>query len=240
MKKIAILGSADALKPLIVIENIIETNLIINRKIVFFTEKKAGKCVDYCKKMGIEIFVFPNTKLDNDESFQKAKHADAEILVSVGWPYKIPSLFLGLFQTAAINCHGSILPDYRGSRAYMHYWANCEEYYGATIHYMNDNFDDGNIIIQGRIKSFSEETPSIIHRRSAELCAFLLPTAILLVESGYPGYQIDGQKRYFLKISSEDFEKYRRYNENTGTSERKLTPHKILDIPISTSNSDNL
>ncbi|WP_040928650.1 formyltransferase family protein, partial [Nosocomiicoccus massiliensis] len=95
----------------------------------------------------------------------------------------------------------------------MHYWANCENFYGATIHYMNEKFDDGNIIIQGRLKLYMEETPEMLHRRTAELCAHLLPTAIYLVESGYEGKQADGLKRYFNKLSPEEFEQYRKSNE---------------------------
>src|SRR5690606_11508107 len=102
---------------------------------------------------------------------------EVDLLISAGWPLKIPSSFVNMFKYTPINCHGSVLPDYRGSRAYMHYWANCEDYYGATIHYMNDKFDDGNIIVQGQLKLFAEETPEIIHRRSAELCAYLIPIA---------------------------------------------------------------
>jgi phosphoribosylglycinamide formyltransferase-1 len=230
MKKIAILGSANALKPKIVIETIIEMNLLFDKEIILFTENETGTCVDYCKEKAIKTIVFSNARLDDNNSFQLAKEQDVDLLVSVGWPYRIPTLFLQLFKFKPINCHGSVLPDYRGNRAYMHYWANCEEYYGATIHYMNEEFDDGNILIQGKLKLFIEETPSILHRRSAELCAYLLPEAISLVENGYNGRRVDGLKRYFKKLSPEEFEQYREYNVQKVKSERKLTPHIILDF----------
>jgi len=229
MKKIAILGSANALKPKIIIETLYEMNLLLDKEIFLFTENDTGVCVDYCKEKGIEIVVFPSTKLDETDSFNLVMKQEVDLLVSAGWPYKIPASFLELFKYTPINCHGSVLPDYRGSRAYMHYWANCEEYYGATIHFMNEKFDDGNILIQGRLKLFLEETPSILHRRSAELCAYLLPKAISLIENGYEGRQAAGMKRYFKKLSPEEFEQYRKYNENKVKQERWLTPHKILN-----------
>ncbi|MGI6497450.1 MAG: formyltransferase family protein [Oscillospiraceae bacterium] len=228
MKKIAILGSANALKPKIIIETLYEMNLLLDIELFLFTENDTGVCADYCKEKGIKTVVFLSTKLDETNTFELAKRQEIDLLVSAGWPYKIPSLFLQLFKFNPINCHGSVLPDYRGNRAYMHYWANCEEYYGATIHYMNERFDDGNILIQGRLKMYLEETPSILHRRSAELCAFLLPSAIALVEAGYEGRQVDGLKRYFKKLTPEEFDQYREYNEQKSKLERKLTPHKIV------------
>jgi len=229
MKRIAILGSANALKPRIIIETLVKMNLLLDKELVLFTEKDSGICVDFCKEQDIKTIIFSNTKLNDTSSIQLAKEQEADFLISAGWPYKIPLSFLQLFKYTPINCHGSVLPDYRGSRAYMHYWANCEEYYGATIHYMNEKFDDGNIIIQGRLKSFPEETPTILHRRTAELCGYLIPTAVLLIESGYKGKHVDGLKRYFMKLSPEEFKQYREYNEAHPISERKLTPHKILN-----------
>lgn len=229
MRRIAILGSSNALKPKIIIETLLEMDVLYGKELILFTDNQNGKCTEFCKEKDIKTVIFKNQKLDDERSIELAKEQDVDLLVSAGWPYKIPLSFLNLFNYNPINCHGSVLPDYRGNRAYMHYWANCESYYGATIHYMNEKFDDGNIIAQGQLKQFIEETPSILHRRTAELCAFLLPTAISLVENGYKGTQIDGLKRYFNKLTPEEFEQYRAYNERKSLSERKLTPHKILN-----------
>ncbi|MCM3741809.1 hypothetical protein M3210_16270 [Oceanobacillus luteolus] len=228
MKKIAILGSANALKPKIIIETLLEMNILQDKEIVFYTEKTDGICYEFCMNRDIKTIIFNNERLNDEESFQLAQREKVDLLISCGWPYKIPLSFLKQSRYTPINCHGSILPDYRGNRAYMHYWANCESFYGATIHYMNEEFDDGNIIVQGRLKLFIEETPEILHRRTAELCAHLLPAAIQLVENGYKGKQVGGLKRYFNKLTPKEFEKYRSYNESQLPSERILTPHTII------------
>lgn len=228
-KRIIFLGSSGALKPKIILESIIESNLLHDRELIFFTESEEGVSIDYCKENGIKFIVFPNINLNDINSFKIVSEYKNDILISVGWPHKIPYDFLRLFEITPINCHGSILPDYRGSRSYMHYWANIEEYYGASIHYMNENFDDGNVIIQGRLKLFKEETPAILHRRTAELCAYLIPSAINMIEENNLGFEKEGLKRYFKKLSHEDFLKYREFNESRKPNERKLTPHKIIN-----------
>jgi len=229
MKKVAILGSANALKPLIILQNIIESSLINDIDIVYFTESPHGICVDYCNEKKIKTLVFHNPKLDDKNSIIYKSSENPDCLISAGWPFKIPGLFLNSFPFPPINCHGSLLPDYRGSRAYMHYWANCEEYYGATIHYMNEKFDDGNILIQGRLKAFSEETPEIMHRRTAELCAHLLPAALHLVKNRFEGIPGKGIRRYFFRLKPGEFEEYREFNRTKESSERRLTPHKYIN-----------
>jgi len=228
MKRIGILGSGAALKPKIIIETLAKMNISTDKEFVCFTDSKSGAFYEYCKSIGMETLVFENDKLNDISSIEIARNANVDILVSAGWPHKVPVEFLKLFNNVPINCHGSILPDYRGSRAYMHYWANCEEFYGATIHFMNDKFDDGNILVQGRLKSYPEETPTIIHRRIAELCGFLLPIAFTLLETGCSGKRQEGVKRYFKKLEIKEFEEYRKYNENHSIQDRKSTPYIVL------------
>lgn len=230
MNKLAFLGTAGSLKTKIIIETIMSMQIsdFTAETIILFSDKSNGICSKYCLQQNIEVRKFYNIELDDQASRDIALNANVDILVSAGWPYRIPTSFLNLFKYKPINCHGSVLPDYRGNRAYMHYWANCEEHYGATIHFMNEKFDDGNVIVQAELKQFPEETPIILHRRTAELCACLLPTALSLVAKGYEGIQPDGQKRYFQKLSLKEFEEYRKYNENRGQSERMLTPHRVI------------
>lgn len=228
MQRIGLLGSANALKPKIIIETLVEMQLLGDKELVFFTENNQGICAQYCNEINIEVVTLGYTSLEEKQDILKIKEANCDILISCGWPNKIPLNLFNLFKFTPINCHGSILPDYRGSRAYMHYWANCEEFYGASIHYMNEKFDDGNVIIQGRFKLFLDETPEILHRRTAELCAYLLPKALTLVEEGYLGTTPIGIKRYFFKLTHDEFVKYRNINIYKQKDQRILTPHKNI------------
>lgn len=230
IKKIIILGSADAMKPQIILEQIVEQDLLKNIEVIYLCETNKGCCIDYCTKNNIRTHVTSSIHFDTKECIEDVKKIGADILISTGWPYKIPKDLLDIFEYTPLNCHGSVLPDYRGSRAYMHYWANMEDYYGATVHYMTEKFDDGNIIISGKLKRL-EESPVIIHRRTAELCGYLLPQAISLVEQGYKGRKGVGQKRYFYKMPRNRFKMYYFYNKYLTKLglKKKLTPHKVVE-----------
>lgn len=231
IKKIIFLGSSNALKPLIILKNIMEQNLLENKEIIYLCDNNNGIVRQYCEKNNIQVVTINDVKFNDVKEIEKIKNLDIDILISIGWEYKIPDSILNLCKYTPINCHGSILPDYRGSRAYVHYWANCEEYYGATIHYINSTFDDGNTVIKGRLKMFGNENLKMIHRRTAELCSYLIPIAIHLIENGYYGERELGEKRYFFKISPMKSKLYRMYNKIaiTFNMPRKITPHKYLD-----------
>jgi folate-dependent phosphoribosylglycinamide formyltransferase PurN len=231
MRKIVFLASATAQKPIILMKSFFETINIEPSENILLTNNQTGTVVEYAKKNGMGVIVSEDSEFKDcnwlDEHLGQYKEF---ILVSCGWPYKIPIYLIESFF-AALNCHGSYLPDYRGSRAYMHYWANCSEYFGATIHYLNEKFDDGNILIRGKERMFPDESHDVIFVRTAELCGHLLPAAILMAENKDVGFKPIGIKRYFFQRSPQEFENHREMNESLISIGKKpvLTPHKILE-----------
>ena len=56
-----------------------------------------------------------------------------------------------------INLHGAILPDYKGAFAYNWALYNLESVYGVTAHFVNEKFDEGDIIEVSRFPINPEE-----------------------------------------------------------------------------------
>lgn len=231
MRNIVFLASASAQKPIILMQAFYDSSRRNPSEDILLTNSYTGNVVDYAEEQKMKIIVTDDFKFTSIEWIKKflGVYRDS-ILVSCGWPFKIPIDLISLFF-ASLNCHGSYLPDYRGSRAYMHYWANCSNYFGATIHYLNEKFDDGNVIIRGKQKLFPEESHDTVFVRTAELCGHLLVSAIMMVEKGDPGFKPTGLKRYFFKRTPEEFEKHRKMNDELLAQGKQviLTPHKILE-----------
>lgn len=231
MRKIVFLASAQAQKPEILIRTFFDSIDPNTAKGVLLTNGYDGNVVKMAKEFGMNIILTPDSKFQDEEWVHRHLHQYGEcILVSCGWPFKIPLYVINNFYTA-LNCHGSYLPDYRGSRAYMHYWANCSEYYGATVHYLNDRFDDGNILVRGKLKMLEKESHDDVFIRTAELCGHLLVSAVVMASNHEPGYTVSGIKRYFFKRTPEEFEQHHRENEERIANGLpiKLTPHKVLE-----------
>lgn len=231
MRNIVFLASAQAQKPEILIRTFYDSIDPNTTKGVLLTNGYDGNVVEMAQELGMSIIVTPDSKFQDEEWVYSNLHQYKEsILVSCGWPFKIPTCVIDIFYTA-LNCHGSYLPDYRGSRAYMHYWANCSEYYGATVHYLNEKFDDGNILVRGKLKMLDGESHDDVFIRTAELCGHLLVSAVLMASNNEPGYVAPGAKRYFFKRTPEEFEEHHRENleQIAKGLPIKLTPHKVLE-----------
>lgn len=223
------LGLASVLKPKIVLEVLHDMNVFQSKEIEYLTNEDTGLVVDYCKANNINVITVNHKNIN--ASIEDVKTRSADMLICVGWNKKLPDEFMAIYKKC-INCHGGLLPDYRGNRAYMPLYANIPEEYGVTIHYMTSEFDDGNIIMQGKLKLFLEETPLIIHRRLCELTAFLLPESVRLVESGFEGIRQTGRARYFTSLTREEMEAMRQQNiDNIRNGlPKKVAPHKAWNL----------
>lgn len=226
-KLIIVVAESNSLKGQIVLEYFLNNTRYNNNMInAAYYGEESGFFVDLIKQLKISSFSIPKN-LDPADFTKYTDSFNDVCIVLLGWPYIVEPKFLSEFPNRVINCHGSYLPDYKGSRAYMHYWANIESHYGASIHYVSEKIDEGKIIKKVKVKQFIEESPVIIHRRIAELTGLLLDSAIELVFSNYSGISQESGGRYFKKIPQEEFIAIRKYNEATALNKRITTPFKF-------------
>jgi phosphoribosylglycinamide formyltransferase-1 len=78
-------------------------------------------------------------------------------LVLAGFLWLVPQNLLKAFPNKIINIHPSLLPKYGGKgmygeRVHTAVLADKEQESGITIHFVNENFDEGEIIHQSKFK----------------------------------------------------------------------------------------
>jgi phosphoribosylglycinamide formyltransferase-1 len=78
------------------------------------------------------------------------------------------------FDGRIINIHPAILPGYGGkgmygSRVHKAVIDNSEKESGITIHYVNDKYDEGDIIFQAKCPVMENDTPESLASRIHEL-----------------------------------------------------------------------
>ena len=74
-----------------------------------------------------------------------------DLLFCASFNWKIPAEVFAVAPLGAINGHDALLPKYRGRNATGWALRNDEPEYGATVHYMTPEFDDGPILSQRRV-----------------------------------------------------------------------------------------
>lgn len=112
--------------------------------------------IERAKKQSIESFVFQNEDLANKKIFMDLQNIKPNLIVLAGFLKKIPIDIINEFKNKIINIHPSLLPKYGGEGMYgakVHEKVieNEEKETGFTIHYVDKNYDEGDIIFQKKL-----------------------------------------------------------------------------------------
>lgn len=122
-------------------------------KVVYvLTNNKNAGVIKRADRLEITLKTFSKKELFSDEFIQFLKK-EADFIVLAGFLLKIPSRIITLFPNKIINIHPALLPKYGGKGMYGSHVhkavvENKEKESGITIHYVNDNYDEGAIIFQ--------------------------------------------------------------------------------------------
>lgn len=122
-------------------------------ELILTNNKKAG-VIEHAQAYQKSFEVVNNTEL-NTESFMIDLLLKNKIdyIVLAGFLKKIPGFLIQSFPDKILNIHPSLLPKYGGVGMYGHHvheavWLNKDSASGMTIHFVNEHYDEGNIIFQ--------------------------------------------------------------------------------------------
>ena len=138
--------------------------------------------VNNAKSMGYELVEYEKN-LNEKEFLNKIRNLNADLGVVASYNKKFPKELLRLPKDGFINLHPSKLPDYRGANPYSHVIINGEEESAITLHFMDEEFDTGDIISQYRFSLDLNETMGTLFYRTNEMCASMLYEALDYYES---------------------------------------------------------
>ena len=120
------------------------------------TNNPHAKVLDRCKKLNISALSFNRIAFSETEDVLNIlKTSQPDLIVLAGFLWKFPAFILKEFENKVINIHPALLPKYGGKGMYgMHVHdavvANKETETGITIHFVNENYDEGAIIFQAK------------------------------------------------------------------------------------------
>lgn len=90
-----------------------------------------------------------------------------DFIVLAGFLWLIPENILNIYEKRIINIHPALLPKHGGKgmygeRVHEEVIAKHEKESGITIHYVNNHYDEGDIIFQARCAVAPEDTPDTL------------------------------------------------------------------------------
>ena len=182
MKKISVFASGDGTNA----ENI--CNYFTNNKnvsvVLLATNKKDSFVVKRIKKFNVPVFCFSKTELNNtDVVWKKLLECSVDLIVLSGFLLKIPENLVSLFPNKIINIHPSLLPKFGGrgmygENVYRSVIEAKEIQSGITIHYVNNNYDEGDIIFQKKFSVLKNETSESLSKKTRVLETRYFPVVI--------------------------------------------------------------
>nr|WP_308754325.1 phosphoribosylglycinamide formyltransferase [uncultured Anaerotruncus sp.] len=165
------------------------------------SSKEGAFALERAKKAGIPAEVVARkayaSRGDYDEAILAAlERFGADYVVLAGFLYVLGSRVVENYDRRIINVHPALIPSFCGDGMYgLHVHEAALSYgvkvTGATVHFVNEVTDGGQIILQKAVDVLPGDTPELLQRRVMEQAEWvLLPKALELVCSG----QLEGMK----------------------------------------------
>jgi len=161
MKNIAIFASGSGSNA----ENIINyfKNGTKAKVVSVFCNTVSAKVFERCERLKIPCILITKSDLFSSDEFLTTLKKSADYIILAGFLLKIPEKMISAFPNKIINIHPALLPKYGGKGMYgMHIHnavkANNETETGITIHFVNENYDEGAIIFQKKVALTLEDS----------------------------------------------------------------------------------
>lgn len=175
MSNIAILASGGGSNALKIIEHF-EKSQTADVKLVISNKENAG-VLNHARSHGVDYLVFKNSIwVESPETILKALESrKIDFIVLAGFLRKIPSELIRRYPQAMVNIHPALLPKYGGKGMYgmnVHnaVLANKDLKTGITIHWVTEDYDEGETIFQEIVDVDPDtDTPEAIRQKVQNL-----------------------------------------------------------------------
>lgn len=131
--------------------------------------------IERAKKMNVSAHIFSKSDfLTKDSIVNLLTEAKIDLIVLAGFLLKIPENLIKAYPNKIINIHPALLPKFGGKGMYgdnVHkaVVTNNETESGITIHYVNENYDEGKIIFQAKCPVLENDTYENVAAKVHEL-----------------------------------------------------------------------
>lgn len=169
MKHIAIFASGAGSNAQKIIDHFRDSSLA---KVTLILSNKAEAGIfKIAEKEQIPAILIDKEQFFRGDTYIKLlEEAGTDLVVLAGFLWKVPANLVTAFPNRIINIHPALLPKFGGRGMYGHFvheavLAAGEKESGITIHYVNEKYDDGGVILQEKCIITEEDTPDSLARK---------------------------------------------------------------------------
>ncbi|MCT4698118.1 phosphoribosylglycinamide formyltransferase [Tenacibaculum haliotis] len=161
MKRIVIFASGSGSNAENIIKYFQNSNIATVTHVL--SNNEHAKVFDRCERLNIDASLFDKENFVKEDTILNFLQVEADIIILAGFLWRIPAKIVTAFPNNIINIHPALLPKYGGKGMYgmnVHKAVkeNNETETGITIHYVNENYDEGAIIYQTKTNVLSSDS----------------------------------------------------------------------------------
>jgi len=153
------------------------------RVVLVFSNNSGAGVLKRAANHNIETYVFDNSQLISKEITNQLKKLYIDMIVLSGFLLKIPINIIKAYPNKIINIHPSLLPLYGGKGMYGRHvhdavCSSNDNFTGITIHFVNADYDMGDIIFQAKTRLPDKRTVKLVEKKVRKLELKFFPIII--------------------------------------------------------------
>jgi phosphoribosylglycinamide formyltransferase-1 len=171
-----------------ILKGLAEIVLIISNNPNAYTLKRAEN--ENIKVVCIERKSFEDEKSFNGTILEELQNVETDIVCLAGYIRMIGQEIIDVYRGRMLNIHPALLPKFGGKGMYGHHVHEAvvksgEKKSGATVHFVEGEYDTGKIIIQREVEVFKSDTPQDVAKKVLAVEHRIYPEAIKkVIENG--------------------------------------------------------
>lgn len=159
--------------------------------------KVGAGVLDIAEQENIPVLLIDKEKIKAQGFVDQLLAEKPSLIVLAGFLWKIPEAIVQHFDNKIINIHPALLPKYGGKNMYgsnVHkaVIAAKEKESGITIHYVNEVYDEGKVIVQAHCNISTDDDDVTLAKKIHDLEHFYFPRTIEFLLSQQPQQYING------------------------------------------------
>jgi phosphoribosylglycinamide formyltransferase-1 len=156
---------------------------------VVLSNKADAQGLARAQKHGISTEILNHRNFSSREAYDEAvvgllRRRGVELVVLAGFMRLLSPVFIRAYSNRIMNIHPALLPSFPGLNVQQKAVEHGVRFSGCTVHFVNEECDEGPIIIQAVVPVFADDTGAALAARILEQEHRIFPRAIQLYAEG--------------------------------------------------------
>ena len=159
------------------------------------------------KNHGVPTEVLDHKRFPSREAFDQAmvdalRAREVELAVLAGFMRLLSPVFVSAYSNRIMNIHPALLPSFPGLHVQRKAIEHGVRFSGCTVHFVNEQCDEGPIIIQAVVPVFPDDTEESLSARILKQEHRIYPQAIQFYSAGR--LRVEGRKVFVDGVAREE------------------------------------